>query len=107
MTSSTSTDGDVARARAIRDKYEDLFWRQPYVHGTGIGYIRDASGEPTDRVGFVISVSIKVDQDTLPPGDRIPDSLEGVPVQILEVPEPTLVGNRRIDSERGETHGSS
>ena len=40
----------------------------------------------TGQVGFVISVTEKVDQSTLPPKDRIPDCLEGIAVQFLERP---------------------
>ena len=35
-------------------------------------------------VGFLIRVTEKVDQSALPPEDRIPETIEGVPVQILE-----------------------
>lgn len=79
-------EADVERAEAIRHKYEDMFWRQPNVHGSGIGIIEDDSGNATDRAGFVITVTEKVDQSTLPSEDRIPDCLEGVPVQIVERP---------------------
>lgn len=79
------------RARAIRHKYEDLFWRQPSVHGVGIGILEDESGEGTEQVGFRIYVTEKVDQDTLPPEDRIPDCLEGVPVQFIEGPNDAIL----------------
>ena len=86
MTTPEDYEADVERARAIRHKYEDLFWRQPNVHGTGIGIVVDENGNDTDRAGFIITVTKKVDQGTLPPEDRIPDCLEGVPVQIEEAP---------------------
>ena len=35
-------------------------------------------------LGIKVWVTEKVDQSALPPEDRIPDVLEGVPVQILE-----------------------
>ena len=35
------------------------------------------------RKGFKVLVTEKVDQNTLPPEDRIPDMLEGVPVYIV------------------------
>ena len=82
----TTSNDDVARARAVRHKYDDLFWRQPNVHAVGIGDIKDGNGEWTGIWGFIITVSEKVDQSTLPPKDRIPDCLEGVPVQIREQP---------------------
>ena len=74
----------VERAQAVRPKYEALFWRQPNVVSVGIGFIKDENGEWTEEVGLVISVSQKVDQNTLPPEDRIPIFVEGVPVQIRE-----------------------
>ena len=79
------------RARAIRHKYEDLFWRQPNVHGVGIGAIEDENGEETEQTGFRIYVTEKVDQNTLSPEDRIPDCLEGVPVQIIEQPNDAIL----------------
>ncbi len=82
---------DVARAKAIRHKYEDLFWRQPNVHATGIGNLKGKYGEYLDIWGFSIEVTKKVDQNTLPPEDRIPDCLEGVPVQIEETPMEELL----------------
>ena len=77
---------EVERARAIRPKYDPLFWRQPNIHAVGIGVIEDENGEDTGQVGFVISVTEKVDQSALPPEDRISDCLEGVAVQIIEEP---------------------
>ena len=82
------------RADEIYPKYRDLFWRQPNVIMTSIGFLEDGNGDTIkvpdgeggckEVVGFIISVSEKVDQNTLPPEDRIPDGLEGIPAQILE-----------------------
>ena len=82
------------RAGEIRPKYEDLFWRQPNVWSTAIGFFEDENGNileiPDDEggckrvVGFVIWVTKKVDQNTLSPEDRIPEVIEGIPVQIIE-----------------------
>ena len=76
------------KAQEIRPKYEPLFWRQPNVWSTAIGIHRDENGclppRYTGVIGFKVYVTKKVDQDTLPPEDRIPDVIEGIPVQILE-----------------------
>ena len=77
-------NGDVERAMSIRHKYDDLFWRQPNVHAVGIGIIKVDDGQFTDRAGFIIRVTEKIDQSKLPLEDRIPECLEGVLVQILE-----------------------
>ncbi len=89
-------DEDVARAEAIRHKYEDMFWRQPNVHATGIGNLKDENGEYIGIWGFLIHVTKKVDQNTLPPEDRLPDCLEGVPVQIIEEPMAELIPEARM-----------
>lgn len=94
------------RARAIRHKYEDLFWRQPNVYGVGIGRLEDENGEGTGQVGFVITVTEKVDQNTLPPEDRIPDCLEGVPVQIIEGPNDAIL-LMGMESVEEESNGSA
>ncbi len=87
---------DVALAQAIRHKYEDMFWRQPNVHATGIGDLKDENGEYIGIWGFLIHVTKKVDQNTLPPEDRLPDCLEGVPVQIIEEPMAELIPEARM-----------
>ena len=87
----------------VRLKYDPLFWRQPNVFGVGEGYLGDGNGGWTETVGINIRVTKKVDQSTLPLEDRIPDCLEGVPVQIVEVRQedrPVL----QIDKE--EANGS-
>ncbi len=74
------------RAKAVMDKYEDLIWRQPNIHGAGIGLLVGEDGVFTGEVGIVISVTKKVQDVFLPVQDRIPATLEGIPVQILEEP---------------------
>ena len=66
----------------VRLKYDDLFWRQPHVEAVGEGSFKDENGEWVPIVGIVVHVYEVVDQETLPPEDRIPRCLEGVPVQI-------------------------
>ena len=77
------TDEKVA---AVREKYAELFRRQPNVWSIGWGFLEDSEGNTTDRTGISIDVTKKVDQSTLPEEDRIPDCLEGVPIQINEKP---------------------
>ncbi len=87
----------VKRAESLMPKYEDLFWRQPNIIGVQVEglSVKDEIGNyievPEDAEGgnrLVASINIyvtkKVDQCTLSPEDRIPDIIEGVPVQIIE-----------------------
>ncbi len=71
------------RMTEVWDKYRPLFERYPTYQGGGVSDIRDENGERTEVRGLVISVYEEVDPSTLPPEDRIPDCLEGIPVQFL------------------------
>ena len=65
-------------------KYRPLLLRYPDRLYVDIVFLRDEeTGQRTKSWGIVIVVSEMVDQDTLPIDDRIPDKLEGVPVQII------------------------
>ena len=88
-----------ARELKVRDKYEPLFRRQPNVYSTGVGYFTDENGKLTEMWGIIVRVTEKVDQNTLPPEDRIPDCLEGIPVQIEEREPPIIEQGSR---EKGE-----
>ena len=70
----------------VRLKYDPLFWRQPNVFGVAEGFFQEEGrdGKHTDTWGIKVKVTKKVEQSTLPPEDRIPDCLEGVPVQLRE-----------------------
>ncbi len=74
----------ATKTRDVFLKYEELFMRQPKYRSAEDEFLRDEkTGRRTETWGILVSVDEKVDQDTLPPEDRIPDVLEGVPVQIL------------------------
>ena len=67
----------------VLKQYEDLFSRQPnFVAAVG-SMFEDYEGEPIPIVGIKVYVTEKVNQRTLPPEDRIPDCIDGVPIQIL------------------------
>ena len=93
------------RIHEVRLKYDPLFWRQPNVFSVSEGYFKDENGERTEEVGIVIRVDKKVDQSTLPPEDRIPDCLEGIPVQIREAERQVLRGLLE-DTDTEEANGS-
>ncbi len=69
-------------ADAVRTKHSDLLWGQPNQFG-GIGIGTLHPGEPLS-VDLGIGVTKKVRQSLLPPADRIPSCLDGIPVSIYE-----------------------
>ena len=80
-----TTDEWNAHVDKVAAKYEDLFRRQPNVWSYGGAVLLDPNtGDYGDEIGISVWVTKKVDQRTLPAEDRIPDCLEGVPVQFWE-----------------------
>ncbi len=78
----------------VFDKYKDLFWRQPNVYDVSTGQLRDNQGELTETWGVMVWVTERVDQNTLPPEDRIPDTLDDIPIRIVEAePQQIAVSN--------------
>ena len=72
------------KTHEVFEEYKDLFYRYPNRVNVNTEFLRDEdTGVRTETWGIVIIVDEKADEDTLPPERRIPDELEGVPVQII------------------------
>ncbi|MCY3542782.1 MAG: hypothetical protein OXH22_01870 [Chloroflexi bacterium] len=91
------------RIREVRDKYRELFRRQPNYRGNSITYLRDENGEWTEVRGIIVRVNEKVDQSALPVEDRIPDCLEGVPIQIIRSSPALLLSDSLENIDKEET----
>lgn len=61
----------------------------PNVHSVGIGG-RERAGKPTGELVLKVFVHRKVSLDSLGPGEKIPVSFEGVPIDVVEAPEPKV-----------------
>ncbi len=79
-------DGMSRHANEVWWEYHSLFRRQPNVIWHGQILLRYEGVHPPGTVGISVHVTEKVDQEALPPEDRIPDCLEGVPIQVIEAP---------------------
>lgn len=88
------SEGDVLW---VHDEYQDLFQRQPNYNWTAVGNLWEERGKRSDTWGIIVQVTKKVEQGTLPVEDRIPDCLDGVPVQILEEEPFTTEAGRRTN----------
>ncbi len=80
-------DDKLARARAVKAKYEARLMKKPNVVGVGIGLEppeKDAPPEPA----LVVSVTQKIPMEKLRPRDRIPRILEGVRVHVEDIGVP-------------------
>ena len=95
----TDSFKEANRTREVGLKYEPLFLRQPNSPRAREEFLRnERTGERLATWGIVITVDgEKVDQGTLAPEDRIPDKLEGVPVQII----PWQIAEKAYIPQRG------
>ena len=59
------------------------FWDYPHYSGAGVEALRTWDGLGTDKIVVVVKLAHLVDPRTVPPEDRIPICLAGVPVHII------------------------
>ena len=71
------------RTHDVLVKYYPLIMRLPHNPEPQPEFLRDENGDMIDTWGIVILTDGELDQYALNAEDRIPDSLEGVPVQVL------------------------
>src|SRR5215467_6788552 len=73
----------VDQAKAIKEKHVDRLNRFPNVVGVGVGY-EVIGGKLTDRVAIRVYVRQKLPKDQLAPDAILPDTLDGLPVDVIE-----------------------
>ena len=76
----------VQHATEVKRRHEKELMRKPNVVGVGIGF-RQRGGTPTQDVCIVVSVKTKLPLSQLKPDDRLPASIEGVPIDVIETGE--------------------
>lgn len=80
----TTRNMEIDHVSSVQEKYTDYLMTKPHVLGVSLG-----QDEPNDygvrRLAIVVLVDRKVPDDKIPPEERIPDSLEGVPVLVQEI----------------------
>ncbi|XWX03663.1 hypothetical protein VZO05_14240 [Aggregatilineales bacterium SYSU G02658] len=80
-----STDQAVIdRITRAQDKHTEALLRLPNVIGTALG-VKMVNDEPTGDLALVVLVRHKVPLESLKPNERIPATLDGVPVDVQEV----------------------
>jgi hypothetical protein len=72
---------DIERVRAVKAAHEQSLLAKANVVGVGVGFRRRGQ-ELTDEICIVVSVREKVPSEQLSPTDRIPDCIDGVPVDV-------------------------
>ena len=82
----------AARIHEVRLANDELFWRQPHVHGVGEGFFPNDDGTWSTDYGISVYVTQVTVQSTLPIADRIASTISGVPVRIIVEPELDYTG---------------
>jgi hypothetical protein len=77
------SDQSIQRAMEVKRRHEQELMRKANVVAVGVGY-RTQGGQQIQEVAIVVSVKNKRPLSDLKPGDRIPASVEGVPVDVVE-----------------------
>lgn len=91
----------VDRARSVKERHADKLKAYPNVVGVGVGH-EIVGGKRTDRVCVRVYVRRKLPKSELPPGAVLPDTIDGLPVDVIEdefwihqAPPVTLEDHRR------------
>lgn len=86
MSSQEPPDQDdlLAHIIEVQNRYTEYLMRKPHVTGVAAG-MRCRHGVTTNQLCLVVMVDEKVDADALDPEDRIPEEIEGVPVDVQEM----------------------
>ncbi len=92
---------------AVAHKYKKRLRELPNVNGVGVGF-KHVSGRPTDGLSVVVFVRRKVDLQALSAGETIPEELEGLKTDVVEVGDlQFLMSNRRTARWRPAPGGVS
>lgn len=73
----------VERAKSVKERYVEKLKTYPNVTGVGVGY-EIVAGRRTDRVSIRVYVRRKLPKTDLPPAAVLPDTIEGLPVDVIE-----------------------
>ena len=74
----------IEKAYKIKKAYEQELMAKPNVIGVGVG-LKIKDGVQTDKTSLIILVSKKIPEIELSAEELLPEEVEGIPVDVLEV----------------------
>jgi hypothetical protein len=77
---------EVARLLARRAAALERVRGLPNVRSVGVG-LQERAGVPTGALAFRVYVDVKVPRDQLAPGELVPDAIEGIPTDVIQIPQ--------------------
>ncbi|RNA69344.1 hypothetical protein [Alteribacter keqinensis] len=91
---------EVDRVRKVKSKQnEDTILRKENVVGLGIG-IKMKNGKPTDKPALITYVTKKEPLKNLKDEDVVPEVIEGVDTDVIEIGIPTIENGGKADTMR-------
>lgn len=79
----------IKRIQKVKQAHEKEILSKANVVGVGVGF-RHVKGKLTDTPALIVMVNQKKPPEQLRPEDILPDSIDGVPVDVQEVGEITI-----------------
>ena len=76
-------EADMQHILEVKRRHEAELLRKPQVVAVGVGY-RTRASQHTDEVCIVVSVTRKIPAAQLAPNERVPGSVEGIPIDVVE-----------------------
>jgi len=80
----SDTQQTIMQVKAVKQKYEAALLEKKNVVGVGVGF-ETKQGRVTDQIAIVVNVTQKVPKTALNAEDIIPQTLDDVPVDVVEV----------------------
>ena len=77
------SDQSMQHVMEVKRRHEQELMHKANVVAVGVGY-RSRGGQPTGQVCIVVSVKTKVPRSELRPEDLIPESIEGISIDVVE-----------------------
>jgi hypothetical protein len=75
---------ETARALRVKEAHEAELLEKANVLGVGVG-LRHRASRPTEEICLIVMVRRKVSAADLSPEERIPATIDGVPVDVHEI----------------------
>jgi hypothetical protein len=72
----------LQRAIEVQARHTDALMEKPHVVGVAVG-TKQVDGVDTGEMCLIVMVDEKVPDEQLNPEDRIPEEIDGVPVDVL------------------------
>lgn len=89
----------------VKRRYEDIFLRFDNVHAVSIGY-KMVCGKKTNIIAIVVHTVRKKKIEDIPRGQVIPECLEGIPTDVVEMPPfqilPIQLGDKYVETATSE-----